>query len=150
MGLFDFFMGRRREEDALASARAESANEVAPTAMPAPPITGPDDQPIGAPPDTTAGFSVPGLENMGALGPLVQQAIDSGHAQVRQAPPQVYEMAEHGDEARQEILDVLAKHGINAQPGSGQSIPVDDPNMMNEIFGVLGKYGMSPGGGPGP
>jgi hypothetical protein len=143
MGLFDRLRGRRRSEDALAAARQQAPD----AGIPAAPITGEHGEQIGAPPPAASfgGFSVGGLENMGALGPLIQQAIDSGHAQVYQAPPQVYNMTEHGDQARQEILDVLSKHGINAQPGSGQSIPVYDPNMMNEIFGVLGKYGMNPG-----
>jgi len=145
MGLFDRFKGRRNSEDALAAARAEGEVTAA-TAPPAPPITGEHGEQIGAPPSLASQFSVPGLENMGALGPLIQQAINNGHAQVVQAPPQVDNMAEQGSQARQDILDVLAKHGINAQPGSGQSIPVYDPNMMNEIFGVLGKYGMSPSG----
>jgi hypothetical protein len=143
MGLMDFFKGRRRNEDALASARA--GGDVAPAPPPAP-VTGEHGESIGAPVNPMQGFAVPGMEHMGALGPMIQQAIDAGHAQVYQPTPQVMNMGEHADEARTEILEVLAKHGINAQPGSGQSIPVYDANMMNEIFGVLGKHGMNPGG----
>src|SRR4051794_19142082 len=113
MGIRDFFGSRRKSEDALAAAREEAG--AAPTspvqdmAAPAPPITGAHGEQIGAPPSAAGGFSVQGLENMGALGPMIQQAIDSGHAQVYQAPPQVLNMT-GGDsgEARQEILDVLA------------------------------------------
>lgn len=141
MGLFDFFKGRRNSEDAMASARA--GEEVAPEVIAAP-ITGADGEQIGAPVNPATEFSVPGLQNMGALGPLIQQAIDAGHAQVVQAPPQVMSVGGNPGEARQQILDVLAKHGIDAQPGSGQSIPVYDPNMMNEIFGVLGQHGLNP------
>ena len=147
MGLFNF--GRRKNEDALAQARSGSEAETAPPAAPgmpapAPSITGEHGEQIGAPPPAEmAGFSVEGLQNMGALGPLIQQAIDNGHAQVYSGA-QVTNMVEHGQEMQKEIMDVLAKHGIDAQAGSGQSIPLYDPNMMNEIFGVLGKYGMNP------
>ena len=149
MGLFDRLRGRRQSEDALAQARAEAGAagvEIAPIAAP---VTSDSGEVIGAPIQQAGfgaeGIQIPGLENMGALGPMIQQAIASGNAQVINTPTEVINLAgADPGAARKAVLDVLAKHGIDAQAGSGQQIPVTNPQVAQDIFAALGKFGLDP------
>src|SRR5436305_8974097 len=128
MGLFDRFKGRRQSEDALAQARAgEQADPAA--AAPAPSAGPPPPAPslgIGEAPSAYAGGTqIPGIENMGALGAMIQQAAASGNMQVIQQPTQTVNV-ENAMAARQAVMDVLAKHGINTTPGQAQAISVNN------------------------
>jgi septum formation topological specificity factor MinE len=152
MGLFDRFKGRRQSEDALAGARAE-----APTTAGAPaPLKTDSGETIGvpvnsmglAPGETPAALAgqVPGLENLGAIGAMIQQAVASGNVQVIQAESQ--QMQQQALAMRQSMLDVLAKHGVDATPGAGQSFPMGNMELQKDIMAVLQKHGVSTGFDP--
>ena len=138
--------GTQGQRGRLAQARAEAGAagvEIAPVAEPVESDSG---EVIGKPIDPMGaeGFQVPGLENMGALGPMIQQAIAGGHAQVIQTPPQIMNIAADAEGARKAVLDVLAKHGVDANAGSGQQISVTNPQMVQDIFAALGQFGVNP------
>jgi hypothetical protein len=144
MGLFDRLSGRRKSEDALAQARAEAGDEGVDIAPIAAPVTTDSGEVIGKPIQQagfgTEGVEIPGMENLGALGPMIQQAIASGNAQVINQPEMSVYM-ENAQSARKAVLEVLAKHGIDAEPGSGQQISITNPNMAQEIFQALSQSG---------
>jgi len=91
---------------------------------------------------------------MGALGPMIQQAIASGQSQVVM-PPQIAAYVENAEQMREDVLAVLAEHGVDATPGSAQAIPVANAELMKDMLAAMSRHGLgpnqvAPGGEPPP
>jgi hypothetical protein len=151
MGLFDRLRGRRQSEDALAQARAEvgPAAEVGPLA----PVKSDSGEVIGKPIDQ-AGFDmgamqIPGLENMGALGPIIQHAIEHHQAQV--ISPQFSAYVQNASEMQKDMMAVLAKHGFDPTSANPQAIQVASAGFTQDMFAAMQKHGFDPNqfGAPG-
>lgn len=106
------------------------------------------------------------------IGPMIQQAIQTGNVQISQGQPGVIDMrgsglreeimgimSQHGidpssgtananvdvnasAEMQQQILAALAKHGINPNPAAAD--PADYAQMQQEMMDVLAKHGINP------
>lgn len=151
MGLFDRFRGRRDSEDALASARRAQDGAAAP-------LETDSGEAIGVPVNSmglSAGEQpaeltgpVPGLENLGALGQMIQHAVASGDVEVIRAESQ--QIQQQALAMRSSMLEVFAKHGVDASAGAGQSFPMANMVLQQDIMAVLEKHGITPMGGAVP
>jgi septum formation topological specificity factor MinE len=149
MGLLDRFKGRRDEEDALAQARR--TQDAAPA-----PIVSESGESIGTPVNAmglsagemptgwSAGQQVGGLENLGAIGAAIQQAMATGNFQVVQAEAQ--QMQQQAQGMREDMMAVYAKHGVDMTGGTTPQ--VDNPQQLQQdLLEVMKKHGMDPGSG---
>ncbi len=150
MGLFDFFKGRRADEDALAQAR-----EVESTAEPNPlgSSASPEGQDVVGQqvPGTTTNFNVEGmsaadgLAMLSQLGPMIQQAMATGNVQITQEEPQVLDL--RGTGLREEIMGIMSQHGIDPNTGATDATvnAADYGDMQKQILEALSKHGVSTG-----
>jgi protein-tyrosine-phosphatase len=116
-----------------------------------------------------------GLKMLSQLGPMIQQAMASGNVQISQGQPQVLDMRgsglreeilgimnQHGIDPdagtadqnidasaygnmQQQILEALAKHGVNANPAAAN--PSDYAQMQREMMDVMASHGIDPATG---
>jgi hypothetical protein len=71
-----------------------------------------------------------------------QLANQVGNAQVEQAAPQTIDL--RGSGAREEIVELLKKRGIDPDAGDGQQIDAGSiPGLQEEILEVLKKRGLN-------
>ena len=150
MGLFDFFKGRRADEDALANAR-----EVEPMAEPTTlgSFAGSEDQAVVGQqvPGTTTSVDVQGmsaadgLAMLSQLGPMIQQAMATGNVQITQGEPQVLDL--RGTGLREEIMGIMSQHGIDPDTGASDATvnAADYGDMQKQILEALSKHGISTG-----
>jgi hypothetical protein len=133
VGLFDFFKKRRERESAIPEAQLEGVDQ---------PVVGQQVQ--GA-------EQLPGGLDLSQLGPMIQSAIEQGNVTIEQGPSQTIDMRgsglreeilgimkQHGIDAeggsqesinagdypdmQRQILEALAKHGVNID---GSQPPAD-------------------------
>ncbi len=145
MGLFDFFKGRRADEDALAAARAVAPQTPASFAgVEGEPVVG--QQVAGS----ESGFDVQGmtaadgLAMLSQLGPMIQQAMATGNVQISQGEPQVLDL--RGTGLREEIMGIMSQHGIDPEAGTGENVNAANyGDMQRQILGALAKHGVPTG-----
>ncbi len=147
MGLFDRFRGRRQDEDALAIARRTQDPGIEP-------IHSDSGETIGTPvselnlaagdPRSAWTGHIPGIENMGAFGAAIKQAVSTGNFQVIQA--QAQQMQQQALGMQKDMMDVYAKHGVDMT--GGHTSQVDNPEaLQQDLLEVMKKHGMDPGSG---
>jgi hypothetical protein len=147
MGLFDRLKGRRDDEDALAQARGTQDPGAAP-------VHSDSGETIGTPVgemNMSAGAGapgwtghIPGIENLGAFGTAIQQAVSTGNFQVIQAEAQ--QMQAQAMAMQKDMAEVYAKHGVDMT--GGHTSQVDDPQaLQQDLLAVMKKHGMDPGSG---
>lgn len=149
MGLFDRMKGRRDEEDALAQARRTQDPAAAPVVSESGETIGTPVNSMGLsagemPAGWGTGQQMGGLENLGALGAAIQQAMASGNFQVVQAEAQ--QMREQAMGMQKDMQEVYAKHGVDMTGGTTPH--VDNPEQLQkDLLEVMKKHGMDPGTG---
>ena len=147
MGFLDRMRGRRDDEDALAQARR--TQDAAPA-----PVVSETGETIGTPvnemgyaagQEPAAGLGagqIPGIQNLGAIGAAIQQAMTTGNFQVVQAEAQ--QMRQQAMGMQEDLKEVYAKHGVDMT--GGHTSQVDDPQaLQQDVMEVMKKHGM--GGG---
>lgn len=149
MGLFDFFKGRRADEDALAQAR-----EVEPAADPqalgsfaafdGQNVVG---KQVASPAniDVQGMSAADGLALLSQLGPMIQQAMATGNVQITTGDPQVLDL--RGTGLREEIMGIMSQHGIDPESGTAESTvnAGDYGDMQKQILEALAKHGVPTG-----
>lgn len=142
MGLFDFFKGRRDNEDALARAR-----ELEPTAEPTAveSVIGQQVSDASTSFDVQGMSAADGLAMLSQLGPMIQQAMATGNVQITQGEPQVLDL--RGTGLREEIMGIMSQHGIDPNTGSPESNvnAADYGDMQKQILEALSKHGVPTG-----
>jgi hypothetical protein len=85
-----------------------------------------------------------GLAMLAQLGPMIQQAMASGNVQITQGQPEVLDM--RGTGLREEIMEIMQQHGIDAQAGTAsQNIDASAyGDMQQQILQALAKHGIDP------
>jgi hypothetical protein len=152
MGLFDFFSKRRERESAIPEAELDAATQDD-AALGS--FANPEGQPVVGQQVGAAGVGsteipgIPGgLAGLMQLGPMIQRAIESGNVQIEQGPTQTFDM--RGSGLREEILQIMQQHGIDAEAGTASGQQVDAAaygDMQQQILGALSKHGLDLSGG---
>jgi protein-tyrosine-phosphatase len=129
VGLGDFFRRRHERESAIPpSARIEQPSEALGS------FASPDEQPV-------VGRQMGGTP----LGPMIEKAIAEGDVQVEPGGSQTIDM--RGTGLREEILEIMRQHGIDAESGaaSGSVDASDYGDMQRQLLEALARHGIDPG-----
>ncbi len=145
MGLMDRFKGRRDEEDAMAQARRTQDAGAAPVVSESGETIGTPVNEMSMSAGASAGLGagqIPGIQNLGAIGAAIQQAMTTGNFQVVQAEAQ--QMQQQAMGMQKDLQEVYARHGVDMT--GGHTSQVDDPEQLQkDVMEVMKKHGM--GGG---
>jgi hypothetical protein len=141
MGLFDFFRGRRERESAIP-----------PPSSGVNPLSTQVDQPVvgqqfeSAPTAAAGGFDVSSLSGLAGFAEAMKQAAAQGDAQVTQSS-QTLDL--RGTGLREEIVEIMKRHGIDPDSGAVQGGKIDAasmPAMQAEMLEALKRHGIDTGG----
>jgi protein-tyrosine-phosphatase len=142
VGIFDFFKRRRQRESAIpAPSETRSAGGAA---DPDQPVVGqqfsgaPAPGPIGA----GGGIDVSSLGGLAGLAEAMKQAAAQGDAQVTQSS-QTLDL--RGTGLREEIVEIMKRHGIDPDSGSAQACKINAasmPAMQAEMLEALKRHGI--------
>ena len=139
-----FFSWRRKKESAIPESSADApalgsfANPDAETVV---------GQQVGG---GTPAFQMPGMDVgdtlalLGQIGPMIQQAIASGNAQISVGEPQTIDM--RGTDLGEQIKGIMAQHGIDPETGTANA-PGDTNTymqMQQQILQALAQHGIDP------
>jgi protein-tyrosine-phosphatase len=142
VGLFDFFKRRRQRESAVPS----PSTQVSPlSSQGEEPVVG---QQFSAPPaaGTPGGFDVSSLSGLANLADAMKQAAAQGDPQVTQSS-QTLDL--RGTGLREEIVEIMKRHGIDPDSGAMQGAQVNAasmPAMQAEMLEALKRHGIDTGG----
>jgi hypothetical protein len=162
MGLGDFFRRRKERESVI----PPSSSEVQPLGS----FASAEGQPVigqqvgggqqGVPVDLSdLSGMFGGLQALSTLGPMIQQAVAEGNvktnpdgsieiegANVTIEQGQTVDLTGGaGDGLRNEILEIMSQHGIDAEAGSGSQIDASAmPAMQQQILEALARHGIDP------
>jgi septum formation topological specificity factor MinE len=144
VGLFHFFKRRRHRESAIPGPSAE-------VSPPSAQVQG--DEPIvgqqfsGRPAaGTPAGFDVSSLSGLAKLADAMRQAAAHGSPQVTQSS-QTLDL--RGTGLREEIVEIMKRHGIDPDSGAVQGTQLNAasmPAMQAEMLEALKRHGIDTGG----
>lgn len=134
MGLFDMFKRRRDRESAThgLSLGDQPSQQVKPMSA-----GGGLGRPAQTTPTQQQGFD---LNQLGQIGALIAQAAQQGDIQVHQGTPQEIDL--RGTGLREEILGIMAQHGIDAGGGAQQIDAGTVPEMQQQILEALSQHGV--------
>ena len=100
----------------------------------------------------TPAFNMPGMDVtdtlalLGQIGPMIQQAIASGNAQISVGESQTIDM--RGTDLGEQIKGIMAQHGIDPETGTANA-PGDTNTylqMQQQILQALAQHGIDPSG----
>jgi septum formation topological specificity factor MinE len=144
VGLFDFFKRRRDRESAIP---APSTEVIRPSAQVQAdqPVVG---QQFDSAPAAGAGggFDVSSLSGLAGLADAMKQAAAQRDAQVTQSS-QTLDL--RGTGLRDEIVEIMKRHGIDPESGAMQGAQFNAasmPAMQAEMLEVLKRHGIDTGG----
>jgi hypothetical protein len=125
VGLGDFFRRRRERESAIPpSATAAEPSEALGS------FASPEGQPV-------VGRQVD-------LGQTIENAIAQGNVQIEHGGSQTIDM--RGTGLREEILEIMRQHGIDAESGAVESVDASAyGDMQQQILAALARHGIDPG-----
>lgn len=144
MGLFDFFKGQRKDEDALASMREADGASLAGES---------DVLAAGGLAELDVADDVPNLQvaieairsqpmlRMFGLDDRLVEAVEKGWVNVEQMPTQTIDL--RGSGAREQVLAALGEHGIDPQQAGSQINLSDNPQLQQQLLAVLEGFGLS-------
>jgi hypothetical protein len=141
VGLSDFFPRRRRR-------RSESALPAGYSVSSDPAEVGSTSGDAGAaqvPDDLRVNFKLKGAEgtDMAAIGEMIQTAFEQGNVEVSEGQSQVIDL--RGSGLREQILEAMREHGVDAEAGSGQTIDAGAvPGLQEAILKALAQHGVDP------
>ena len=138
-----FFSWRRKKESAIPSSTESTALGS---------FAKPDGQSVvgqqvggGTPAFNMQGMDVGDtLALLGQIGPMIQQAIASGNAQISVGEPQTIDM--RGTDLGEQIKGIMAQHGIDPETGNVNA-PGDTNTylqMQQQILQALAQHGIDP------
>ena len=144
MGVFDIFRRRAERESALPPSASVPGSSASAGEQP---VVGQRVSGLGDP-----GFDIQGgLEALGGLGGLlsiIQQAARQGNLQVSSnvdvegLEPQTVNM--QGTGLREEIFEIMRRHGIDPDSGQAQSVDASAmPRMQQEMLEALSRHGLN-------
>ena len=139
-----FFSRRRKREGAIppASDEPESLGSFARS----------EDQPVVGKQVSGAEFTgfgdaagmAGGLAALNQLGPMIQNAMESGNVQVSIDQPRQIDAS--GTGLGDEIKEIMRRHGIDPDGGQSASINAADyGGMQQEMLAALARHGIDPG-----
>jgi hypothetical protein len=139
VGLSDFFRRRRERESAPPPGHSVSGDP-AETGS-----TSSDTGPAQVPDDVRVNFKLKGAKgtDMAAIGELVQKAFEQGSVEVSEGESQVIDL--RGSGLREQILEAMREHGVDAEAGGGQTIDAGAvPGLQEAILKALAEHGVDP------
>ena len=146
MGLFDFLRRRRDRESAThgLSTGLDPSEQIQPGGEMG------SSQPVSAfdtnPPAQPGQAQDVDWAKLAQIGPMIQQAIQSGNVQISQGEPQSIDLRGSG-ELRDQIMDIMRQHGIDPEAGAAQSFDASQmPAMQQQILDALSQSGVDLGG----
>jgi septum formation topological specificity factor MinE len=142
VGLFDFFKRRREREGAIPSPSTQVN-----------PLSTQGDEPVvgqqsSSPPSAGVGggFEVSTLGGLAGLADAMKQAAAQGNTQVTQSS-QTLDL--RGTGLREEIVEIMKRHGIDPDSGAVQGTQLNAasmPAMQVEMLEALKRHGIDTGG----
>jgi septum formation topological specificity factor MinE len=142
VGLFDFFRRRRERESAIPSPSTQVK-----------PLSSQGDEPVvgqqfssPASAGAAGGFDVSSLSGLAGLADAMKQTAAQGNTQVPQSS-QTLDL--RGTGLREEIVEIMKRHGIDPDSGAVQGTQVNAasmPAMQAEMLEALKRHGIDTGG----
>jgi septum formation topological specificity factor MinE len=134
VGLFDIFRRRRERESAIHGLTVEAApsQQVEPLS--------PGGQ-IDSPQEAEAAIQAGGfdLAQLGQIGQMIAQAAHEGSIQIHQGPTQSIDLSDQSA-LRDEIMEIMSEHGIDAKAGITGEIDASRlPAMQQQILEAIGR-----------
>jgi hypothetical protein len=144
MGLFDFAKRRRERESATSglsagldpSQRIQSGGD----AGQPPPASA-----FGVDPSAQLG-QAQGVDwaKLAQIGPMIQQAIQSGNVQISQGEPQSIDL--RGSDVGDQLKEIMRQHGIDPEAGTAPGFDASQmPAMQQQIMDALSQAGVNLG-----